>query len=148
MLGLTEKSGDIMRTVDKLDKIGPDKVRVILVEDIGLSEQDADEIIRFIAIRGTNAEVLKRLEAYRGRDEAFDTGLDELTTVTKYLAAFGVPRESYLAVDLTMAAAAAAPAPRIERASRPSSRSARSAQAAAMTIWRSITPTAACPASA
>ena len=27
MLGLTEKSGDIMRTVDKLDKIGPDKVR-------------------------------------------------------------------------------------------------------------------------
>ena len=72
MLGLTEKSGDIMRTVDKLDKIGPDKVRVILVEDIGLSEQDAGEILRFIAIRGTNAEVLGRLEAYRGRDEAFD----------------------------------------------------------------------------
>ncbi|MFR5422180.1 MAG: His/Gly/Thr/Pro-type tRNA ligase C-terminal domain-containing protein, partial [Oscillospiraceae bacterium] len=89
MLGLTEKSGDIMRTVDKLDKIGPDKVRIILVEDIGLSEQDADEILRFIAIRGTNSEVIERLEAYRGRDEAFDTGLDELTTVTKYLAAFG-----------------------------------------------------------
>lgn len=102
MLGLTEKSGDIMRTVDKLDKIGPDKVRVILVEDIGLSEQDADEILRFIAIRGTNAEVLERLEAYRGRDEAFDTGLDELTTVTKYLAAFGVPEENF-AVDLTIA---------------------------------------------
>ena len=64
MLGLTEKSGDIMRTVDKLDKIGPDKVRVILVEDIGLSEQDADEILRFIAIRGTNAEVLERLDFY------------------------------------------------------------------------------------
>ena len=102
MLGLTEKSGDIMRTVDKLDKIGPDKVRVILVEDIGLSEQDAGEILRFIAIRGTNAEVLERLEAYRGRDEAFDTGLDELTTVTKYLAAFGVPEENF-AVDLTIA---------------------------------------------
>ena len=102
MLGLTEKSGDIMRTVDKLDKIGPDKVRVILVEDIGLSQQDADEILRFIAIRGTNAEVLERLESYRGRDEAFDTGLDELTTVTKYLAAFGVPEENF-AVDLTIA---------------------------------------------
>lgn len=102
MLGLTEKSGDIMRTVDKLDKIGPDKVRIILVEDIGLSQQDADEILRFIAIRGTNAEVLERLEAYRGRDEAFDTGLDELTTVTKYLAAFGVPEENF-AVDLTIA---------------------------------------------
>ena len=102
MLGLTEKSGDIMRTVDKLDKIGPDKVRVILVEDIGLSEQDADEILRFIAIRGTNAEVLERLEAYRGRDEAFDTGLDELRTVVGYLPAFGVPEENF-ELDLTIA---------------------------------------------
>ena len=46
--------------------------------------------------------MLERLEAYRGRDEAFDTGLDELTTVTKYLAAFGVPEENF-AVDLTIA---------------------------------------------
>ena len=102
MLGLTEQSGDIMRTVDKLDKIGPDKVRTILTEDIGLQAADADEILRFIAIRGTNAEVLSALESYRGRNEAFDTGLDELTTVTKYLSAFGVPEENF-AVDLTIA---------------------------------------------
>ena len=102
MLGLTEQSGDIMRTVDKLDKIGPDKVRTILAEDIGLQAADADEILRFIAIRGTNAEVLSALEGYRGRNEAFDTGLDELTTVTKYLSAFGVPEENF-AVDLTIA---------------------------------------------
>ena len=102
MLGLTEQSGDIMRTVDKLDKIGPDKVRTILTEDIGLQAADADEILRFIAIRGTNAEVLSALEDYRGRNEAFDTGLDELTTVTKYLSAFGVPEENF-AVDLTIA---------------------------------------------
>ena len=102
MLGLTEQSGDIMRTVDKLDKIGSDKVRTILTEDIGLQAADADEILRFIAIRGTNAEVLSALEDYRGRNEAFDTGLDELTTVTKYLSAFGVPEENF-AVDLTIA---------------------------------------------
>ena len=102
MLGLTEQSGDIMRTVDKLDKIGPDKVRTILTEDIGLQAADADEILRFIAIRGTNAEVLSALEGYRGRNEAFDTGLDELTTVTKYLSAFGVPEEHFM-VDLTIA---------------------------------------------
>ena len=75
MLGLTAQSGDIMRTVDKLDKIGAEKVRTILIEDIGLSASDADEILRFIAIRGTNAEVLAALEGYRGRNEAFDTGL-------------------------------------------------------------------------
>ena len=60
MLGLTEQSGEIMRTVDKLDKIGPVNVRVILVEDIGLSERDGGEILRFIAIRGTNAAALEK----------------------------------------------------------------------------------------
>ena len=103
MLGLTEKSGDIMRTVDKLDKIGADKVRGLLVaEEIGLTNAQADEILKFIAITGSNAEVLTALEGYRGRHELFDLGLDELNTVTKYLAAFGVP-ETHFAVDLTIA---------------------------------------------
>ena len=102
MQGLSERSGDIMRTVDKLDKIGADKVRVLLTEDVGLSEAQADEILRFIAIRGTKAEVLAALEGYQGRNELFDTGLAELNTVAKYLAAFGVP-ETHFAVDLTIA---------------------------------------------
>ncbi len=102
MLGLNEQSGDIMRTVDKLDKIGAEKVRTLLVEECGLAEERADEILRFIAIRGTNAEVLTALEGYRGRNEVFDLGLDELTAVVKYLGAFGVPEENF-AVDLTIA---------------------------------------------
>ena len=103
MLGLTERSGDIMRTVDKLDKIGADKVKSLLVgEEIALSEEQANEIMTFIAISGSNAEVLTALERYRGRHELFDLGLDELNTVVKYLAAFGVP-ESHFAVDLTIA---------------------------------------------
>ena len=79
MLGLSEQSGDIMRTVDKLDKIGAEKVRTLLVEECGLAEERADEILRFIAIRGTNAEVLTALEGYRGRNEVFDLGLDYYT---------------------------------------------------------------------
>ena len=102
MQGLSERSGDIMRSVDKLDKIGPEKVRLILTEDVGLSEAQADEILKFIAIRGSNAEVLAALEGYAGRNELFDTGLEELKTVAKYLAAFGVP-ETHFAVDLTIA---------------------------------------------
>ncbi len=102
MLGLSEKSGDIMRSVDKLDKIGAAKVRTILLEDCGLSEEAADEILKFIAIRGTNAEVLAALEGYAGRNEIFDLGLNELKAVTANLAAFGVP-ESNFAVDLTIA---------------------------------------------
>ena len=102
MLGLTEKSGDIMRTVDKLDKIGADKVRTILVEDCTLSESDADEILKFIAITGTNTQVIAALEGYAGRNELFDLGLSELKAVTANLTAFGVPEENF-AVDLTIA---------------------------------------------
>jgi len=102
MLGLTEQSGAIMRTVDKLDKIGPDKVRELLLSDCGLREDQAAEILKFIAITGSNAEVLAALEGYMGRHELFDTGLSELKTVVKYLADFGVPEENF-AVDLTIA---------------------------------------------
>lgn len=102
MLGLADKSQDVMRTVDKLDKIGPEKVSQLLVEDCGVDQAAAEEILKFIAIRGTNAQVLSALEGYRGRNEMFDAGLEELNTVTKYLSAFGVPEENF-AVDLTIA---------------------------------------------
>ena len=90
MQGLSERSGDIMRTVDKLDKIGPEKVRECLLDDVGLTGEQADEILKFIGIRGTNAEVLAALEGYQGKNELFDTGLSELNTVAKYLAAFSL----------------------------------------------------------
>ena len=102
MLGLSEKSGDIMRTVDKLDKIGDEKVRALLTGELSLSEEAAEEILRFIHIRGTNAQVLGSLEGYVGRNEIFDMGLEELKAVTANLAAFGVP-EANFAVDLTIA---------------------------------------------
>ncbi len=102
MLGLSEQSGDIMRTVDKLDKIGPEKVKVILLEDCGLTQEQAEEILRFISITGTNDQVLTALEGYQGRNEIFDQGLQELKAVTVNLGAFGVP-EANFAVDLTIA---------------------------------------------
>ena len=102
MLGLEEKSGDIMRTVDKLEKIGAEKVREILVDDLALTDEQAQDILRFMAITGSNAQVLSALERYKGRNETFDAGLSELYAVTANLAAFGVP-ESHFAVDLTIA---------------------------------------------
>ena len=101
MLGLSEQAGDVMRTVDKLEKIGADKVKGLLME-LGVSEEKAGEILGFIGITGSNGQVLEALEAYRGRNELFDLGLDELKTVVKYLGGFGVPEENF-AVDLTIA---------------------------------------------
>ena len=102
MLSLGEKSGDIMRTVDKLDKIGAEKVKTLLVEDIGISDADAEEILKFIAISGSNEEVMAALKTYVGRNPVFDEGYEELSTVVRYLGAFGVPEENFR-VDLTIA---------------------------------------------
>ena len=101
MLGLAGRAADVMRTVDKLDKIGPDKVRELLLED-GIPADSADQILAFIAIEGTNAAVLEALEAYRGKNTVFDEGLDELNTVVRSLGAFGVPEQNFT-VDLTIA---------------------------------------------
>ena len=102
MQGLEEKAGDIMRTVDKLDKIGAEKVRALLISECEISEAAADEILKFIAIQGTNAEVIAALEGYLGRNEVFDLGVQELKAVCANLSAFGVPEENF-AVDLTIA---------------------------------------------
>ena len=102
MLGLQEQSGDIMRTVDKLEKIGPDKVRAILTNDLSISDGNAEAILQFIAIKGSNREVLDALDRYREKNDVFDLGLDELRTVVRYLASFGVPEENFV-IDLTIA---------------------------------------------
>ena len=101
-LGLTEQAGDIMRTADKLEKIGPDNVRKILTDDLSIPAEKVEDILRFMAISGSNDEVLAALDGYRGRNELLDQGLDELKTVVGYLADFGVPQENF-AVDLTIA---------------------------------------------
>ncbi len=102
MMDLTNKSNLIMRTVDKL-KIGASQVKELLMgQDLELTHEQADEIMGFIAISGTNDEVLAALEKYTGRHPMFDEGLAELKTVATNLAGFGVP-ESNFAVDLSIA---------------------------------------------
>lgn len=101
-LGLTEQTGDVMRTIDKLEKIGADKVREILVEDCGASAEQADEILKFITIEGGTQGILTALEGYKGRNEVLDLGIDELTTVATYMEAFGVPADHF-EIDLTIA---------------------------------------------
>ena len=102
LLGISEKAGDVMRTIDKLEKIGGDKVKELLMSECGVEEAKADEIIRFISCPGTSADKLAFLETYRGRCETFDLGLDELNTVAAYLPAFGVNPDNF-AIDLTIA---------------------------------------------
>ena len=102
MNGMSEKSAEIMRTVDKLDKIGAEKVRLLLIDEVKMLPSKAENVMDFMAIKGTNGEVISALECYRGMDELFDQGLDELIAVTAHLKEFGVPEENF-AIDLTIA---------------------------------------------
>ena len=102
MNGMSEKAQDIMRIVDKLDKVGEVKIKQMLIDELNMRPYKAENVLDFMAIRGSNTEILERLEAYRGMDETFDMGLEELHTVIRYLSAFGVPEENF-AVDLTIA---------------------------------------------
>ena len=75
MQGLSDKSQDVMRTVDKLDKIGANAVRDILADDLGIASETADEVLKFISIKGDNDTVIAALEGYAGRDELFAVDL-------------------------------------------------------------------------
>lgn len=102
LAGMEEKASDIMRTVDKLDKIGPTKVRQLLMDELHMFSHKADDVMDFMAISGSNDYVFAGLERYKGMDELFDEGLLELKTVAKYLSDFGVPEENF-AIDLSIA---------------------------------------------
>ena len=102
MNGMSEKSAEIMRTVDKIDKIGAENVRQLLIDEVKMLPCKAENVLDFMAICGTNEEVAAALERYRGMDPLFDTGLDELKAVTRYLRDFGVPEENFR-IDLTIA---------------------------------------------
>ncbi len=98
ILGLSEKSGDVMRTIDKLEKIGEEGVRKILMEDFGVEESVCNELLSVIADKDPAAA----LERFTGKNEIFDQGVSELSTVMRYMSDFGVPAE-YFCIDLTIA---------------------------------------------
>ena len=98
MLGLEEQAGDVMRTIDKLEKIGPEKVKAILVDDFAVAADTADTLLGLLAAE----DPMAALEPFKGRNELFDLGVSELETVVKYMSAYGVPEDHFM-VDLTIA---------------------------------------------
>ncbi|HIQ99519.1 MAG TPA: histidine--tRNA ligase [Candidatus Scybalocola faecavium] len=101
ILDLSENVTDILRIVDKLEKIGSDAVAKEL-EDLGASHEQCQEILKFIRISGTTKDVISQLRSYSGKNETFDAGVDELEAVVLGIAAFCVPEKNYK-IDLCIA---------------------------------------------
>lgn len=92
---------DIMRTIDKLAKIGKEKV-VEELKEIGVDDQAIERILTFIEIDGTTDEKISKLENLGILNEMFTQGLKELKQVVKYIRIFGVP-DTHFKIDLTIA---------------------------------------------
>lgn len=101
MLGLSDIATDVMRIIDKIDKIGKDNVEAELV-DLGVSKDAADTILELLTFKGTNEEVLDRFKTFAGKNEMLDSGVSELCEVIYYIDKFGVPAGNYR-VDLSIA---------------------------------------------
>lgn len=96
-----ENSEEILRIIDKIEKIGKDNV-IEEFEKIGLSKEQIQKIIDFIEIQGTSDEKIEKLENLEIQNEIFNQGVKELKTVIENVRLFGVPDENF-SVDLTIA---------------------------------------------
>ena len=100
-LNLQEKSTDVLRIIDKIEKIGEDKVKEEL-RKIEIIDSSIDTIINFIKIQGNKQEKIEKLENLEIKSETFKLGVEELKTVINGIKTFGVPEENY-EVDLSIA---------------------------------------------
>ncbi|GLI52044.1 histidine--tRNA ligase [Tepidanaerobacter syntrophicus] len=96
-----EDTTEVLRAVDKLEKIG-EKGVVSELSKLGLSNDTSYEILKFVKIKGTNEEKLASLKALNLTSAIFKEGIEELEKVTEYAEAFGVPPANY-SIDLTIA---------------------------------------------
>ena len=100
-IGQKDNSVEILRIIDKIDKIGKEAV-IEELEKINVGSKQIDKIVSFIEISGSNDEKLEKLKALKIENEVFNKGLDELDYVVNNMRLFGIP-ESNIQVDLTIA---------------------------------------------
>lgn len=100
-LEIADKKVDIMRIIDKIDKIGEGKMRIEL-EKIEVESSKIDKICEFILISGSTDEKISKLKKMNIENETFKEGLNELEKVAKYVREFGISEE-YFRIDLKIA---------------------------------------------
>ena len=98
LLGLGDKATDVMRTIDKLEKIGKEKVLEVLTGEFAVAEEAASKLLEVLE----SADPMEALEKLKGQNELLDTGIQELSQVVRHMGDFGVP-ETHFKVDLTIA---------------------------------------------
>ena len=100
-LNQKEKSVEILRIIDKIDKIGKDAV-IEELEKIEVEKEAVEKIIEFISINGTSDEKIEKLKKLNIENETYIKGVEELEYVVKHMRMFEIPENNFN-VDLTIA---------------------------------------------
>jgi histidyl-tRNA synthetase len=96
-----ENGAEILRIIDKIEKIGKEAVEEEL-QKLNLSSDNIQNVMNFISISGTTDEKIQKLEQLSISNETFRTGLTELKTVVNAMRMFDIP-DTHFKVDLTIA---------------------------------------------
>lgn len=100
-LGQKDNSVEVLRIIDKIDKIGKEAV-IEELSKLGVPEEAINNIISFIEIDGTSDEKIDKLKQLGIQNEIFIKGVEELEYVIKNMRLFRIP-ETNFKVDLTIA---------------------------------------------
>ena len=100
-LKLNDNSTDILRIIDKIEKIGSDNV-IKELEELNIDSEKITQIMNFIKIKGSNEEIITSLKEMNLQNELFSTGINELEQTINYIKDFNIPQE-YYQIDLTIA---------------------------------------------
>lgn len=101
-LGLSDQSMAVLRTLDKLSKVGPESVVAELERQAGATHAQATQILQLGQLQGSADQILAQLDAMLGNSELGARGLETLRAVVTGTRAAGVP-ESRLVVDASIA---------------------------------------------
>ena len=96
-----ENSVEILRIIDKIEKIGKEKV-IEELQKINVKNDSINKIMDFLEIEGNSDEKLQKLKKLNISNETFKLGLQELDEVVRAIRMFGVPDTNFK-VDLTIA---------------------------------------------
>jgi histidyl-tRNA synthetase len=101
-LGLAERSTEILRALDKLAKIGREKVAAEMASTAGTTAEQADQVLKLAEIAGDSDAILSQLSQLVAGNPQGEEGVDRLRAIVRGAAAGGVP-ESALKIDASIA---------------------------------------------
>ncbi|MDB4413391.1 histidine--tRNA ligase [Pirellulaceae bacterium] len=100
--GLEDRATEVLRAIDKLDKIGPEKVTAEMKVTASASDEQAASILRLSQLNGTNDEILSAVGQMVAGNETGELGVENLRQLVDGVRAVGVD-EKNLKLDIGIA---------------------------------------------